>query len=84
MKKEVTIRFTVVGTCEQTIELDDDCKLSPAEIVQALNGESELSLATTTHEDGELIIVDDLTKIGKIVSSDMDSEYTEFSLEGTS
>ena len=84
MKKEVTMRFTVGGTWEQTIELDDDCKLSPAEIVQALNGESELSLATTTHEDGELIIVDDLTKIGKIVSSDMDSEYTEFSLEGTS
>jgi hypothetical protein len=74
------IRFNIIGVCTQEIQLVKDCPLTEEEIMDALNGEGEHTVATTVQENGDLVMYKDGQEIilGKVVSSDVDGEYDDF------
>jgi hypothetical protein len=80
---EIDIEFSIIGTCRQTIKLLDDCPYTIAQIMDALNGESDLPICTTVQEGGELVefgasFSSGQRKLGVVVASDVDGEYTDF------
>ena len=76
--REITIKFSVTGTCCQTIRLDDECELTAEEIVEELNMGG---LVTATHEGSHLCWINGFNmyeRIGKIVGSDMSCELEDY------
>lgn len=76
--REITIKFNVVGTCCQTIEIANEYELSDEEIITELNMGG---LITETHEGGLLRQVtgfNGLYAIGYINGSDMSCELEDF------
>jgi len=93
--RTIELQFSVSGTCDQTIELADDCTLTGEEIADALNGNykaaasdipgDKVSLLTTVQEGGELVAYypDGSAKVlGKVINSNMDAEYLDFDYTG--
>lgn len=82
MPREIEVRFSVTGTCTQTIEVADDCGLTDAEIVESLNGQGNHTVVTTVQEGGDLDQMSETESktIGKVISSDVDAEYEDFEL----
>lgn len=78
--KELNIRFNVTGVCTQTIQLAENCPLTEQDIIDALNGEGEHTVATTVQEDGHLVMYKDGQEIilGNVVTSDVDGDYDDF------
>lgn len=75
------IRFNVMGTCEQQIELFDNCPYTIDQVVQGLNGNNELTICTTVDSSGPLLDLTDgkeQEEIGRIIDSTVDAEYDEF------
>lgn len=78
LPREITIKFSVVGTCYQTIQIDDGCELTDKQIIEELESGG---LVTTVQENGHLCEVTGfnfLSKIGTVVGSDTDCEYEDF------
>ena len=75
--REIKVTFSVSGTCTQTIELSGT-EYGLLTIEEALN---DGRLVTTVQESGDLMLRFDMKTVGKIVSSDVDAEYSEFSVE---
>lgn len=76
--REITIMFNVMGTCCQTIQIDDECELTDKEIVQELNSDG---LVTATHEGSHLCEINGfnmLGRIGKVIGSDMNCELEDY------
>lgn len=76
--REITIRFSVVGTCCQTIAIDDIYELTDEEIITEL----ELGgLVTTVQEHGHLCEINGfnmLGRVGTIIGSNVNCEYEDF------
>ena len=75
--REIKVTFSVSGTCTQTIELTGT-EYGPSTIEEALN---DGRLVTTVQESGDLMRMFDDKVFGKVVSSDVDAEYSDFIVE---
>jgi len=76
MGREISISVMAEGWFKETIELNDDCTLTDAEILEKLNkGE----LVTTIQENGFLDITATGESIGKILDVNNELEYHHFS-----
>lgn len=75
--REITIKFSVMGTCCQTIKIDNKCELTDREIIEGL----EAGRLLTGVESGKLYKISDVNKfdvIGTVVDSDMGCGYRDF------
>ncbi len=80
MARQIGITFNIIGTCEQSIALNDRCPYTPEQVVQMLNDGD----AVTSVGDGNAVV--DLTndawdEIGIVVGSHVEGEYEDFQLE---
>ena len=79
MSRTVKISFYTSGNVTQTIEVEDDCTLSDAEIVEGLERGEVL---TTMREGGTVFVLgDDFPIIGVVDDVENALEYTNFELE---
>ena len=77
--REITIKFNVVGTCCQTIEIDNRCELTNEEIIEGL----EKGVLFTGVLSGKLYKLSDDSKlpslvVGTVDGCDIECEYDDF------
>jgi len=78
MSRNIKISFLAQGHVNQSIEIEDECKLSDEEIIAGLNSGGIL----TTIQEGHTLICfglqSKMTVIGTIDNVDNNLEYTDF------
>jgi hypothetical protein len=82
--RELNIIFNVQGSISQTIAIGDHWRtLTDTEIIDALNGCGELVAGTSSVVGDELTVIDrhETLLIGKIISSELDAEFTDFEVD---
>ena len=83
----INIAFSVMGVCNQTIELAEDCPLSKQEILDGLNDEGDHMVYTcitaATNNEPHLVLLKNgqFIVLGKVIDCEIDAEYEEFTLE---
>lgn len=81
MPRQLTLTFSITGSCTQIIEIADDCPYTDEEIIESLNGGGDTTVCTTVQEGGDLEEYDSEGKsraLGKVVDSSMDGDYFDF------
>jgi len=79
--RTINLQFSVLGYCDQAVELAEDCEFTREQIEDGLNGSGDQTICTTVQEGGELIVAyptGDVKVLGKVIESNMDGEYLDF------
>lgn len=79
MSRQIKIRFYVQATCEQTITVADDCKLTDEQIIDSLNGNGDEAICTSINDKKLYSFNNGINVIGNIDESTLDgAEFSDF------